>query len=244
MSTDRRSRQDAYSYKEAIHFSSSRGIPVTVKYPEDDEITQDQLDNIKSYFGLMEDAVFSSNYKDATNGYRKYLDLDSFLRNFIVGEFCGNTDTYWSVNMYKKDVGVGVLYTGPVWDYDLAFENDNRTYPINNLSDYIYAGAGSVAAGAVRSMVNRIVKQDSAAKARLQQLWSQAKPLLEDFNQYVDQTAALLNESQELNFLRWPILGTYVHQNPRTYGSYTGEVQAVKSYITARLTRFDQLVNK
>ena len=36
-----------------------------------------------------------------------------------------------------KDAAEGRFYTGPVWDYDLAFENDGRTYPINNLSDYM-----------------------------------------------------------------------------------------------------------
>lgn len=234
---------DAYAAKEQVYFYSSRGIPVTVKYPKDDKITAAQKTYIQNFFGQMETAVFSSNYKDVTSGYRKYLHLDSFLRNFIVGEFCGNTDTYWSVNMYK-DAGSGPFYTGPVWDYDLSFENDNRTYPINNLSDFIYASAGSVADDDVRSMVTRIVKNDAGARARLVELWDEARPKLLDLNDFVDETAALLEESQQLNFKRWPILNQYVHQNPRTYGSYAGEVNAVKKYITARLTKFDQLVRK
>ena len=234
---------DAYAYDEEVYFYSSKGIPVTVKYPKDDEITADQLSFIKQFFGRMETSVMSSNYKDPEIGYRKYIDLDSFLRFFIVGEFCGNTDTYWSVNMYK-DASDGKFFTGPVWDYDLAFENDNRTYPINNLSDYIYASAGSVAADAVRTMVNRIVKQDANAKARLVELWDEIKPQLMDLNDYVDQTATLLDESQQLNFKRWPILSTKVHQNPQATGSYQGEVNVVKKYITARLSRFDTLVRR
>ena len=234
---------DAYDYKEDIYFSSSRGIPVSVHYPKSDSITSAQRSFIKEYFNSMEAAVFSSSYTDATKGYRKYLDLDSFLRNFIVGEFCGNTDTYWSVYMYK-DAAQGVLYTGPAWDYDLAFENDQRTAPINNLSDYIYASAGSVASSSVRSMVTRIVKNDSAAKARLLELWEQYKPALADLNDYVDATAALMDESQQLNFVRWPILNERVHQNVSALGSYSAEVNEVKKYITGRLKRFDQLVRR
>ena len=232
---------DAYAYNEDVYFYTSRGIPVTIKYPKDDKITTEQKTFIENFFAQMETAVFSSNYTNTASGYRKYLDLDSFLRNFIVGEFCGNTDTYWSVNMYK-DAADGVFFTGPVWDYDLAFENDGRTYPINNLSGYIYATNGSVADDDVRRMVTRIVTSDAAAHARLVQLWDEAKPKLQTLNAYVDETAALLEESQQLNFKRWPILNQYVHQNPRTYGSYAGEVNAVKNYITARLNRFDQLV--
>ena len=234
---------DAYAYDEDVYFYTSRGIPVTVKYPKDDKITAEQKSYIQNYFQQMENAVFSSSFTNATSGYRKYLDLDSFLRNFIVGEFCGNTDTYWSVNMYK-DAASGPFFTGPVWDYDLAFENDGRTYPINNLGGYIYATNGSVADDDVRKMVTRIVTNDSAAHARLVQLWDEAKPKLQTLNAYVDETAALLEESQQLNFKRWPILNQYVHQNPKTYGSYAGEVNAVKTYITRRLTRFDELVRK
>ena len=218
-------------------------MPVTVKYPDSDKITQAQKSFIQNYFGKMETAVFASNYKDAANGYRKYLDLDSFLKNFIVGEFCGNTDTYWSVYMYK-DAKEGVLYTGPVWDYDLAFENDGRTYPINDLWDFIYCTNGSVASDAVRNMVNRIVKQDPAAKERLRELWNGVKPSLTTLNNYVDETSALLEESQQLNFKRWPIMNQWVHQNPRVEGSYAGEVKRVKDYITARLTKFESLIGK
>lgn len=234
---------DAYAYSEDLYFYSGYGTPVTIKEPDSDVITQAQTNFIKSYYGKFESAMFSTSWDDALLGYRKYLDLDSFLGNFIVGEFSGNTDTYWSVNMYK-DAADGVFYTGPVWDYDLAFENDNRTYPINNINDYIYAGKGSVASGSVRDMVNKVVKQDAAAKARLVQLWDAAKPKLADLNDYVDKTAALLDESQQLNFKRWPILSTYVHQNPQASGSYQGEVNVVKKYITGRLTRFDQLVRR
>ena len=232
---------DAYASGEQVYFYSAKGTPVTVKYPKDDEITADQLAFIKDFFAKMETAVNAANFTDPVSGYRKYLDVDSFMQNFIVGEFCGNTDTYWSVNMYK-DGADGILFTGPAWDYDLAFENDGRTYPINNINDFIYCSKGSVASDSVRKMVNRIVKQDSGARARLVEIWDQAKPKLQDLNDYVDETAKLLEESQQLNFKRWPILNQYVHQNPKTYGSYSGEVNNVKGYITKRLTKFDQLV--
>ena len=93
-------------------------------------------------------------------------------------------------------------------------------------------------------MVNRIVKEDPAAKARLLALWEQYKPALSNLNNYVDETAALLEESQQLNFTRWPILNQRVHQNVRAYGSYSGEVKAVKTYITGRLKSFDKIVRK
>lgn len=236
---------DAYAYSEDVWFSSNHGTPVTIKHPDEDDITQAQRNFIYNYFNKMEAAVFASDFTDASNGYRKYLDLDSFLKNFIVGEFAGNTDTYWSVYMYK-DAADGKLYTGPVWDYDLSFENDGRTYPINSLYGYIYATRGSVASEAVRSMVTRIVRDDSAAKARLLELWTAAcdEGGLKDLNDVVDETAEMLQESQELNFKRWKILNQQVHQNFQALGSYDAEVQTVRNYITARLESLDKLIRK
>jgi predicted GIY-YIG superfamily endonuclease len=165
---------------------------------------------------------------------------------FLVGEFAGNTDTYWSVYMYK-DAGNGKLYCGPAWDYDLAFENDNRTYPVNELSDFIYATKGSVASESVRRMVNRIVKEDEEAGIFLQSIWNDARKKGLDATtmvKYVDETAALLDESQKLNFKRWPILDKKVHQNHTARGTYTAEVNAVKLYIAERLSKMDELVKQ
>jgi hypothetical protein len=236
---------DAYASGEEVWFTSYKGAPVTIKHPDEDDITQEQRNFIKNYFNNMETAVYASNYTDPTSGYRKYLDLDSFLKNFIVGEFAGNTDTYWSVYMYK-DAADGKLYTGPIWDYDLGFENDERTYPINNIGDYIYAAKGSVASESVRTLVTRIVKEDPAAKARLLELWTAARTegSLNTLADMVDEKEQLLQQSQELNFKRWKILDTEVHENFQALGSYSAEVGTVRTYIKSRLESLDKLIRK
>ena len=238
---------DAYATSEASYFYSRRGTPVTIKSPDDDEIVAVQKSYITSYFNKLEAAVFASDFDDPETGYRRYLDLDSFLQHFIVGELSGNTDTYWSVYMSKERNG-DRFQTGPVWDFDLAFDNDNRTYPVDHLSDYIYATNGSVASEAVRSMVSAIVKKDAAARLRLQELWQKARTeqgITEaSLLQYVDETAKLLDASQTLNFKRWDILKQWVHQNPQVSGSYAGEVKVVKDYLSKRLPRMDKLIGQ
>lgn len=236
---------DAYAYGEVSMFTSNRGTPVTIKSPDDEKIAGEQTKYIKDLFNVMESAVFASNYASESSGYRKYLDLDSFLRFFLVGEFAGNTDTYWSVYMYKNR-GDGKLYTGPVWDYDLAFDNDNRTYPINNLWGYIYNTNGSVASDSVRDMVTRIVTEDKEAHKRLIALWDEActKRGIDEASllKYVADTKELLYESQQLNFKRWDILNQCVHQNPQALGSYDAEVKIVENYIKDRITKLDNLI--
>ncbi len=229
---------DAYAYDEDCWFWSSRGNPVTVKYPDSDDIAPEQLEYIKQVFNDMESDVFSTSYTDA-GGWRTSLDAESFLRYFLTEEFAGNTDAFWSTFMYKHRDD-GLLYTGPVWDFDLAFENDNRTYPVNGHSGWLYT-FGSYA-GNMKSFTDRIVN-NSAVTDRLLSLWEEARREKgmdgDSFLSYVDETAELLEESQRLNFLRWPILSTYVHQNWQATGSWEKEVETVKDYIAARLDWID-----
>lgn len=229
---------DAYADKEPSGhwFRSNRGTPVTIKEPGD-SIVNIQYNYIRNIYNQMEAAVI------ARNGWRDLLDENTFLRHFLVGELSGNTDTYWSVYMYKNR-GEGKLYTGPVWDFDLAYDNDNRTYPVNNLSGYVYASKGSVA-GDMRNFVNSIAMYDTEAKAELKRIWSIARDqgLTADYLcGFVDSVAAVLDEAQQLNFARWNILNQWVHMNPQVSGSYVGELNVVKSYIRKRITWMDNKV--
>ena len=201
---------DAYAGDEPFQavFQSSYGTPVTIKSPDEDSITAQQKNYIRTHYCQME-----SNWK-------QYLDLNTFLRHFLVGEVSGNTDTYWSVYMYKHRSN-DTLYVGPCWDFDLAFDNDNRTYHVCDRSDYIYRSGGSTI-GYMRTLVDNIVINDAAAKQQLKDLWAQLRRngfTEESMLAYIDEQAELLDHSQQLNFLRWPILNQYVHQNPAARGS-------------------------
>lgn len=234
---------DAYAWKEVSAFWSWKGTPVTIKHPDEDDITDAQRNHIESFFNQMETAALGSDFTDPEKGYRKYLDLESFLRNLLVGDFCGNTDLLWSVYMYK-DAADGKLYTGPTWDHDLSFDNDYRSHPINNNNDFIFLTVPSPASDAVREMTRKIVKEDPQAKQMLAELWTEAyeNGSLKTLPDYLDRTYLLLQESQELNFKRWKILNQQVHMNFQALGSYEAEVQFVKKCIEERLVKFDQYV--
>ncbi len=219
---------DAYANEEMSMFTSNMGNPVTIKSPDEDEITTEQHNYIQQYFNKME------------NQWKTYLDLNTFLRHFLVGELSGNTDTYWSTYMYKER-GNDMIYTGPVWDFDIAFENDNRTYPINNKKDYIYRSGGSYA-GNMKSFVDRIVINDTDAKAQLVALWDEARQgglTVESMTAFIDNMEQYLQQSQNLNFLRWDIMNTKVHQNPKCWGSYAAEVQNVRRFLQERIAWMD-----
>lgn len=242
---------DNYAYEEASWFESARNlIPVTIKSPDEEEIVALQKAYIKSHFDKFEAAVYSSNYTDPVEGYRKYLDVPTFIRHFLIGELAGNTDTYWSTYVYKQRSD-DKFYVGPVWDFDIAYENDFRTYPINNLSDYIYKTKGSHAGqdknkGGMRDLVNRILS-DNSFQEELKNTYAQYRKngaiSEETLLSVVDAYAEKLDESQKLNFKRWDIMSKWIHMNPQVAGSYQGEVNNVKKYIKDRIKWMDKKMN-
>ena len=220
---------DAYANQEKSWFNSNKGNPVTIKSPDEDEITANQKQYIQNFFNRME------------NQWATYLDVNTFLRHFLVGELSGNTDTYWSVFMYKQR-DENLLHVGPVWDFDLAFNNDQRIYPVNNKSDYIYRSGGSCA-GNMRTFVDNIVVRDAAAKQQLLSIWGEARQsglTEENMISFIDRWEVDLQQSQRLNFLRWPILNQRVHQNPPTKGSYQAEVEVLRTFMKERLLWMDR----
>lgn len=219
---------DARASSEPSWFMSDMGNPVTLHYPDDDEITPEQYAYINNFFNTME------------KQWETYLDQESFLRHFLIGELSGNTDTYYSVFMYKHRDN-DTLYTGPVWDFDLAFENDRRTYPVNGKSSYIYRSGGSYT-GKMKTFVDNIVLNNKAAKARLLEIWEEARQGYinrEYLFNYIDEQEEYLQQTQELNFKRWPVMNELVHQNPVIWGSYEAEVQNVRRFIEERLEWMD-----
>jgi len=219
---------DARATTEDCWFKSDKNTPISVHYPDADEITPQQKSYIEDcYNGLEED-------------WLRYLDLNTFIRHFLVGELSGNTDTYWSTYMYKHRTD-NTIYVGPVWDFDIAFENDQRTYPINSKNDFIYRSGGSCV-GNMKVFVDNIVVRHDGAKAEILKTWGKAREgsinetHLVDF---INQQEENLQESQRLNFMRWPIMNELVHENATVWGSYAAEVQNVRRFISERLIWMD-----
>ena len=227
---------DALAYGEKSMFVSEHGIPVTIHSPEDDKITPEQAEYIEGYFNLLEERTYGPDYQDAQKGYRSMLDMDSFLKHFLTNEFCANSDMYWSAYLYK-DREDNLFKIGPVWDFNLGFDNDGRSYPNVSAHDFTYRYVVSYA-GTIKNWVDQIT-YDPATMKEMMQMWNDVRQsgaiTEESLLAYVDSMATVLDASQRLNFIRWPVLNTYIFANPQVAGSFEGEVQVVKDFIKGRI---------
>lgn len=235
---------DGYADQEVSWFMSSSGIPVTIKSPDEEEITPEQKKYITDLFNDMDSRISKAQYNETT-GYRAILDMPSFLRHFIVGEFSGNTDTYWSTYFYKRRNDPH-LYCGPVWDFDIAFDNDSRTYPVNDKSEYICLHSSASSAGTMSNFARKVIYWDSKTKTELMHLWSDMRNSRDftpdHFSTYIDNLASDMDASLRLNFMRWPILNQWVHQNPKVYDTYGDAIRDVKDFTSERIAWLDNKI--
>ena len=232
---------DAYADQEVSWFNSNHNIPVTIKSPDEEDITPEQSKYVADFFNKMEETVYATYFDNKDYGWRSILDAETFLKHFLIGELSGNTDTYWSVYQYKKR-GEDKAYTGPVWDFDIAFDNDYRTYPLNNKSEFVCFNGGSTA-GSLGQFVRRVVLQDAQTIPELREIWAVARCNGIDsasLCMWIDSIAEEIDRSQTFTFMRWDILNRQEHMNPVARGSFAAEVAYLKEYISKRVEWMDK----
>ena len=235
---------DGYASQEASWFTSLAGNPITIKSPDDDDITTEQAAYIRQEFNKMETRILSSSFADPIVGFRSRLDEKSLLQYFLAEELAGNPDAFWSCYI-TKERNDDLFRLGPVWDFDNAFDNDYRNFPTNDLGDFLSLARGG--AGNSRALLKRMFS-DPVLCDSMAVMWNTAREqkdvTAESLTAYIDSTAAELMQSQRLNFMRWPILNQTIQVNPRAGGSYEVEVGWMKEYIETRIPWLDNFINK
>jgi len=144
-----------YERKTKSGFVTSRGQPVQIDGPE--HASKAQVEYIRKFIQELEDAIYSeTGFNSKGRHYSEYMDVDSFIRLYLINEFNLNPDsTGTSFYMWKdSDLrGDGKLHFGPAWDYDLAYDNfptratnadgkTGKTYVTDNLYAAYYPMTG------------------------------------------------------------------------------------------------------
>jgi hypothetical protein len=95
---------------------------ILLGYNDPDDPSSELISSVNVFFGKAETALLTRNQTQI----EVYFDLNSFINDYIVHEFFKNVDfNTSSTRYYLKD---GILYAGPVWDFDLSAGNCSSTY--------------------------------------------------------------------------------------------------------------------
>jgi len=207
------------------YFTTSQyQVPVRIHYPDEEDISSSQNEYIRQYIKDFEGVLSGGDFADAEKGYRKWVDSTSLVNWFIATEVSGNIDGYFSTYFYK-DKQDSLLYWGPLWDYDIAYANDNRK---GDTSRQLMTDVGY---GQTKEWINRMWQDPWFGRLVNRRYAEVLEAGLENFlYQQIDSIAELLQESQALNYEKWGIQKRMLRERV-LYSSYDQYVTDLKDYI-------------
>ena len=224
-------------------FKTTKGITGSIEYPKKDEITPEQKTYISEKLNEFEDEIY--------NGILDSIDLESYSKYFLVEEFCGDPDNVFSSFYFTKERNDDKFYFGPVWDFDLAFDNDKRLNPTSEKPQFcLYYGDS---AGTTREFIKALIGNKNVMKY-IKDTWDKLcdtvlnETILQDF---IDEKSEYIEESVKLNILKWD---NYVAEGNGKGGrgggfgrkgeSFEDAIGVLKEYVKNRFISLTGLINK
>ena len=248
---------DGEWYDESFSFSSkympngslgqNKNTFFLYEYPDSDDIDNDQKDYIQSYIHNFENALASEEFKSDENGYRNYIDLDSFIDFFILNEISKNPDGYRLSTFMHKDKGEK-LKMGPIWDFNLAFGNVN--YCTGSSPEgwiYRFNDVCPDDTWLVPFWWGRFM-EDPAFVSALKERWNNLRTNFFTNSEILQRITSLeenlkISNAAKNNFSKWLVLGEYVWPNDYIGNSYDDEINYLKDWIVNRLEWLDTEIN-
>ena len=223
-------------------------VPIQIEYPKITDITEAQFNYIKKYVTDFENSLKSPDYLTPKASWRDMIDMDSFVDYFLITEFTKNVDGYrLSTYFYKdKDSKGGKLKMGPAWDYNLAFGNADylegyKTTGWQYKINYLAISAKDI--NFLSPTWWERLAVDSTFRYKASKRWEVLRKTAfspDRINNWVDSTAAILQESKNRNFIRWTgVLGKYVWPNYYVGATYENETAWMKDWIRQRTVWLD-----
>ena len=216
-----------------VSFYTNNGVPIRIHYPEEDEINDDQRSYIQNFIQNFEQRLYSDVFDDKDEGYRPLVDSTSLANWYLCTEISGNVDGFYSAYFYKEKQD-DQLFWGPLWDYDIAYNNDNRDREGMGYNT-LYQMMADVGYDNMRRWIRRMWEDPWFARLINRRFHEVVNSGLESYlNQQIDSLEMLINESKELNYQRWAI-------NQRTlreivlYSTYNEYIRDLRYYIKEHL---------
>lgn len=224
-------------------------VRLVYHYPKPEDISAQQQAYIQSFINDFETALYSPNFTSLTDGYRKYMDTNSFIDYFIINELSRNNDGFKKSSYFHKDKDsnnqLAKLKAGPVWDFDWAWKNINECgiLATTDGSGWAHLINDCNPDNNSTGWFVRLL-QDPAFQNELKCRWHNLRQTLlseSALNAYIDSNAAFLQQAQARQFERWGNLGinTGTPELENDPATFEGQIVKFKNWITTRMNWLD-----
>ncbi|WP_439131833.1 CotH kinase family protein [Polaribacter sp.] len=195
--------------------------------PNSEDITNLQAAYIRDVFNDLANKTNPIN-SSIIDGYPAIIDVPSFIDFMIMAELTSNADAYQFSTYFHKDKG-GKLRAGPIWDYNLTFDNDLFLWGFDrshyNVWQFDYENTGT--------KFWKDLFRDKTFKCYFAKRWSELTTTNSALNYNVieakiDELRDLLRESQIREQQRWG-----------TVANHAENIAAIKIWIQNRIDWMD-----
>jgi len=215
-------------------------------YPKADTITRQQKSYIRNFFKVMETALYGDDFRDPVSGYRRYMDVSTFIDYFIISEVSRNVDGYKkSRYLYKdRDSRDGLLHSGPPWDFDWAWKNIGECiFGARDGSGWSYQTNECNPDNKDPAWYYRLL-QDAYFTERLIGRYFELRSDVLDTARiwnYMDSVRTCVADAQKRHFALWPIDRDYkAPEVDPPVKSYDEELAKLKKWIRLRIRWLDR----
>jgi hypothetical protein len=211
--------------------------------PGSDELTSTQRDYLKQSIIEAEAVLISDSFDHPETGYNRYLNTGSFVDFMLLNEISKEVDKYRYSNYFNKmkESKGGEIFAGPIWDFNLGYGNVDYWQEGLITSGWLYDDLQPFEWSMMFwwARLNDDPWFNDLATTRWKYLRENAFSNA-NIQALIDSLTGYIDEAQQRNFERWPILGVYVWPNyDWENNSYADEVAYFSNWLFARLTWLD-----
>ena len=220
-------------------YSEVFNLPICIKHPDEDDLTEALKDSIKQVFAELEAAINNKSFSQAN----KLMDLRTFVRYLILQELVLNVELVAPRSVFiHKDVD-GKWTMGPLWDFDAGYDFDwatmttghnyfsNHRELVLGTDPYRHRGCydGGISPFFTRLFGNHgfvtLFKEEwNAMKNEIvERNWEQVELYLDELHR-----GTITRE-----FTRWPLRGK----------TFMNDVYAMHDWLVRRVKYLDEVIN-
>lgn len=215
-------------------FVTDNGQKMALKTP--DKASREQVEYVSTLTQLFEDALLAEDGKNIETGkyFYEYMDLDSFVKKYLLEEVSKNVDAVYSSQFFYKpqDSMSTLLYAGPGWDYDRTFGNFNGRdgYSMMHATG-LYANNDATSFLWYEKAYEQAAFYDKIVTTYREDFLPYLERLVEkDIDAYAD----YLEASANMNFVRFDILDKESEPGCQTGTTYEENIAYLKAFVKAR----------
>ena len=197
-----------------------------IKEPANIEYNSESYSLIENFVNEFESVLFGNNFKDPENGYRSYIDIDSFIDWYLINEIGKSVDAYGYASVFFSYVPGEKIKMGPIWDFDLSYGNaDYSPQAFEPTGNWINE----------HPWFERLL-EDNYFRNKVIERYGFFYNKRDEFLDYVDKFQSQIYQSQKLNYELYQNLGEGIwNNNSAIFQTYEEDVEYLRSWLDERL---------